>query len=56
MPVVTCPCCDGKKKILVFSSAEEPEPEGMIIVSQEICAHCQGAGKIEAEVEENGSK
>jgi hypothetical protein len=54
MPMVTCPCCHGKKKLLIFERVDG-DPE-MIGAHLEMCSHCEGRGKVEAEVEENGSE
>jgi hypothetical protein len=59
MPKVTCPCCHGKKKILVFErdhpTGNVPEDMVFVAVSHVECSHCEGTGEIEAEAEENGS-
>jgi len=46
MPKVTCPCCHGTCWNVIY------DLEKMEIVSREPCAHCEGTGEIEAEVEE----
>jgi len=46
MPKVTCPCCHGTCWNVVY------DPEKMEITSREPCAHCEGTGEIDAEVEE----
>jgi len=52
---VECPCCKGAKKLVVISSVQEVLPgvpiEGYVIDDAD-CSHCEGTGKIEAEVEE----
>jgi DnaJ-class molecular chaperone len=49
MPKVTCPCCHGTCWIVAYDA------EKMEIASREPCAHCEGTGEIDAEVEEDGS-
>jgi hypothetical protein len=59
MPKVTCPCCHGEKKILVFErdpTSNAPEDMVVVAVTHEECSHCEGTGEVEAEVEENGDK
>jgi hypothetical protein len=49
MMMVTCPCCRGRKRLLV----EDAETG---ITAPVICCHCQGEGEIEAEAGIVGSK
>ena len=50
MPKVTCPCCHGTCWIVVYDFVDQV----LVIKSREPCGHCEGTGKIEAEVEEDG--
>jgi len=57
MPKVTCPCCKGDKKLVVWSEGKLPGVDiPTIFVDEKECAHCEGTGQVDAEVEENGSK
>ena len=44
--MVPCPCCEGEKRLWV-----EEDADGVVIRSVYDCTHCQGTGKIAAEVE-----
>lgn len=43
---VECPCCHGEGSLLVYDEAHPHDPP-----VREKCVHCQGSGKVEAEVE-----
>lgn len=51
--MVTCPCCQGKKRLMQIEPAMAPEDMerlGMVgaIVTYPECCYCQGDGEIEA--------
>ena len=56
MTRVTCPCCKGKKRLMVVENAAEftNVPPDMVaaIVTYPDCTHCMGEGTVPAEVEE----
>ena len=43
-----CPCCKGKKFLVVFDSAWPGREPGRY---EEICTHCMGTGEVEIEIE-----
>jgi len=47
MTKVKCPCCHGKKFLLIIDESGEKAYEYSIA-----CSHCEGTGEIDAEVEE----
>ena len=50
---VKCPCCKGDKEIIVTGEGKIPGIEiPTIFIDSVMCAHCEGRGWIEAEVED----
>jgi hypothetical protein len=50
---VRCPCCKGEKYVLVFEEIKIPGIEmPSYCVDNKPCGHCEGTGKVDAEVEE----
>ena len=46
MIMVTCPCCDGAKRLTVV---EHDEENSRTILSKPECTHCEGKGEVPAE-------
>jgi DnaJ-class molecular chaperone len=47
MPKVTCPCCKGEGEVITMDTSHN-----FIITDITPCTHCEGTGKVEAEVED----
>lgn len=43
---VECPCCHGEGSLLIYDEAYPDDPP-----ERSKCSHCQGTGKVDAEVE-----
>jgi len=55
MPKVTCPCCHGKGQLIVTSHIKTilpGIPADGYVVDAVACCHCEGTGKVDAEVED----
>ena len=51
---VTCPCCKGEKKTVTCEPGQIPGVDvPTYIIDEKPCTHCEGTGRIEAEVEES---
>jgi hypothetical protein len=46
---VTCPCCKGEKQLLMVD-------ENTQVVYPMRCCHCDGKGKVDAEISEHESE
>jgi len=51
---VQCPCCKGEKQVLAFYEGHIPGVDiPTAFVDMAACAHCEGTGEIDAEVEDD---
>jgi uncharacterized protein YbaR (Trm112 family) len=56
MKTVVCPCCHGEKKLVVYEEGKLPGVDiPTFFIDQKDCAHCEGTGVVEIEVEKDGT-
>lgn len=48
---VTCPCCNGAKRMRVHEYDRDDDGQLIEIVRLDICCHCEGEGEVSVEAE-----